>query len=49
MFIIYPEVEQRDEAAAGKRYTSGDERLLSKGEIKEMLMASLPQLTPKSF
>ena len=45
MFIIYPEVEQRNEEAAGKSYTSGDERLLSKGEIKEMLMASLPFLS----
>ena len=45
MFIIYPEMEQRNEEAAGKRYTSEDESLLSKGEIKEMLMASLPYLS----
>jgi len=45
MFVICSEVKQKNEEAAIKGYTSEDERLLSSGEIKEMLMESLPYLS----
>jgi len=45
MFIIYTQVKQKNEEAAGKSYTSGDEKLLSKGKIKQLLIESLPYLS----
>lgn len=42
MFAIYSERKQNNKGAAVKGYTSEDERLLSKAEMKEMLMENLP-------
>jgi len=44
MFIICPDMKQNN-GVVGKRYSSADERLLGKSEIKAMLIASLPFLS----
>lgn len=42
MFVISPEKNQKNKGTMAKRYTSNGGKLLSKTEIKEMLIANLP-------